>query len=158
MNVKGANARVVAADLRRKAQISLEQLAISQSKTGIQPQRTQRARCPEKTFETQRNRGAEEFGGYLDPSFTVKAPFIQDDSLKRGEFAPRCIGRGLARMNADYFLMWITAAPRLRYLLGLGFCFRANSSSQWMASVRDSKRWVKRNSSSFSTKSFFRRR
>jgi len=31
---EGANARVVAADLRRKAQISLEQLAISQSKTG----------------------------------------------------------------------------------------------------------------------------
>jgi len=27
--------------------------------------------------------------GYLGPSFAVKAPLIQNDSLKRGEFAPR---------------------------------------------------------------------
>jgi hypothetical protein len=29
--------------------------------------------------------------GYLGPSFAVKAPLIQDDRLKRGEFAPRSL-------------------------------------------------------------------
>jgi len=29
--------------------------------------------------------------GHLGPSFAVKAPLIQDDSLKRGEFAPRSL-------------------------------------------------------------------
>jgi hypothetical protein len=36
--------------------------------------------------------------GYLGPSFAVKAPLIQDDNLKPGEFAPRSLfGRELTR-------------------------------------------------------------
>ena len=34
-------------------------------------------------------RHAELWKSYLGPSFAVKAPLIQDDSLRRGEFAPR---------------------------------------------------------------------
>lgn len=43
------------------------------------------------------------------------------------------------------------------YLLGLGFCFKANSSSQRSASVRDSNRLLNRKSSIFLNKSFSRR-
>ena len=43
--------------------------------------------------ETRRN-----LEDFLDPSFAVKAPLAQDDSLERGEFAPRTLlGRELAR-------------------------------------------------------------
>jgi len=58
-------------------------------------------------------------------------------------------------MNADFGCG--TQLPRLRYLLGLGFCFRANSSSQRSASVRDSNRLLNRKSSIFLNKSFSRR-
>jgi hypothetical protein len=42
-----------------------------------------------KTSTTEARRHGELWKSYPGPSFAVKAPLIQDDSLKRGEFAPR---------------------------------------------------------------------
>jgi len=44
-------------------------------------------RKTKSTAEARRH--GEIWKSYLGPSFAVKAPLIQDDSLKRGEFAPR---------------------------------------------------------------------
>jgi len=46
---------------------------------------------------------------------------------------------------------------RASYFFGLGSWFRANSSNQRMASIRDSKRWTNRKSSIFLNKSLSKR-
>jgi len=44
-----------------------------------------------KTSTTESRRHGELWNSYPGPSFAVKAPLIQDDCLKRGEFAPRSL-------------------------------------------------------------------
>ena len=46
-------------------------------------------RMMQRTSTTDARKHGELWKSYPGPSFAVKAPLIQDDSLKRGEFAPR---------------------------------------------------------------------
>jgi len=46
-------------------------------------------RMMQRTSTTEARRHGELWKSYPGPSFAVKAPLIQNDSLKRGEFAPR---------------------------------------------------------------------
>jgi hypothetical protein len=74
MNAKNTNGKRSCRRLRRKSADQTEAIAKSQNRFNRKERRGRKGR---------------DWKGYLGPPLAVKAPLIQDDRLKRGEFAPR---------------------------------------------------------------------
>jgi hypothetical protein len=87
----------------------------------LEPQRAQRSAEEEerRTYhggtETRRTVEAREMEGNLGPSLAVKAPLVQDDRLRRGDFAPRDFDRGGMRLGKV-----VAAALAIEILMAAG--------------------------------------
>src|SRR5579859_2592912 len=93
----------VAADWRRETQIGdvgreLTQIDANQN---LEPQRTQR-NTEESTVVADLRRETQNMEGHLGPSLAAETPLVQDDGLKRDDFASRAsFGRELTQIDAN---------------------------------------------------------